>query len=134
MCKGGIVHLKTFRYEFLRSLSDTPGRCFSAAARYSIFGYKRVLKTGGIYCMVGGSISSLLQAGFLGPVISGSSGKKTGILAHKANRKDLERLNELFASGKFKPVIDKVYPLEEIAEAHRYFGEGHVKGKLVINM
>ena len=109
-------------------------RIIDVIARHSIFDYKRVLKNRGTYCMVGGSISSLLQAGFLGPVISGRSGKKIGILAHKANRKDLERLNELFVSGKFKPVIDKIYPLEEIAEAHRYFGEGHVKGKVVINM
>ena len=29
--------------------------------------------------------------------------------------------------------IDRRYPLSEVAEAHRYFGEGHVRGKEIIN-
>ncbi|MCP5103357.1 MAG: zinc-binding dehydrogenase, partial [bacterium] len=39
---------------------------------------------------------------------------------------------ELFETGKVVPVIDRRYPLSEVAEAFRYFGSGHVKGKLVI--
>ena len=43
-------------------------------------------------------------------------------------------LNELFESGKVKPFIDRCYPLDEIAEAFHYFGEGHFKGKVVITV
>ena len=41
---------------------------------------------------------------------------------------------ELFEAGKVVPVIDRSYPLSEVAETFRYFGEGHVQGKIVITM
>ena len=47
---------------------------------------------------------------------------------------DLILLNELFESGKIKPVVDRCFPLSETAEAFQYFGEGHFKGKVVITV
>ena len=59
--------------------------------------------------------------------------KKMCILSHKPN-KDLAFMKELFKAGKVKPVIDKRYPLSEVPEALRYFGEGHARGKVVITV
>ena len=70
---------------------------------------------------------------FLGPWMSMTTSQKMGLLLHKAN-KGLEIMAALFESGKIAPVIDRCYPLSEVAEALRYFGEGQVQGKVVITV
>ncbi|TMD22672.1 MAG: zinc-binding dehydrogenase, partial [Chloroflexi bacterium] len=48
--------------------------------------------------------------------------------------KDLAFMKELIEAGKVKPVIDRRYTLSEVAEALRYYGEGHARGKVVITV
>jgi NADPH:quinone reductase-like Zn-dependent oxidoreductase len=83
--------------------------------------------------VIGGSAAAFFQAMLLGSGISLTGSKKIGILIYKPN-KDLDFMKELLEAGKVVPVIDRRYPLREVAEALRYFGEGHVKGKVVITV
>ena len=47
---------------------------------------------------------------------------------------DLAFLIELVQAGKMKPIIDRRYPLSEVPEAFRYYGEGRARGKIVISV
>jgi NADPH:quinone reductase-like Zn-dependent oxidoreductase len=98
----------------------------------SIFDYKRALSPKGIFVMIGGSIPRVFLIALTAPLITRS--KKLVILAHKSNSKDLIFMNDLFEAGKVAPVIDGRYPLSEVAEALRYFGKGHVQGKVVVTV
>ena len=100
---------------------------------HSIFDYKRALSPRGIYVMVGGSIALIFQTLLLGPLLSSAGGKRMAILPYKPN-KDLAFMKDLLEAGKVKPVIDSRYPLNEVPEAFRHFGEGQFKGKIVITV
>jgi len=99
----------------------------------SIFEYLRVLRPTGVYVTVGGSMTRLFQALILGRFISLISKKHIRIVALKPN-KDLIYMNDLFETGKIKPVIDGPYKLSDFAKAFRIFGKGEHKGKVVITM
>jgi NADPH:quinone reductase-like Zn-dependent oxidoreductase len=61
-------------------------------------------------------------------------GKRFGFITAKPRGGDLEKVNALVDAGKLRPVIGKVYPMEQIADAHRESEKGHVRGKLVIKI
>ena len=115
------------------------GQCYDlildVVGNRSILDNKRALSPKGIYVMVGGSMARIVQTLFIGPWISMTGSKKMGILAHKQNNKeDLAFILELYEAGKVEPVIDRRYQLSEVAEALRYLGDGHARGKVVITL
>ena len=102
-------------------------------ANRPVFDYRRALNPGGKFIMVGGTVAAILQAAFLGALISMYGKKKIGMLAHKPN-KDLQDISELIRNGKVTPVIDRQFPLEETPDAFRYFGKGNFGGKIIITV
>lgn len=103
-------------------------------ATRSIFSYPRALKPNGSYFMAGGSVATIFQSLFLGPWIRRITTKSIKLLVVETESKDLVYMTELITSGKVKLVIDKRYPLSKAADALRYLGEGHARGKVVITV
>lgn len=88
----------------------------------------------GRYVMTGGTMAQLYQAMLLGPLISRTGSKTMGSLMAKPNQRDLLCMQELLEAGKVVPVIERRYPLSEVADALRYLEQGHTKGKVVITL
>ena len=60
--------------------------------------------------------------------------QKLGTLIATARKEDLEELRGLVEAGRVKPVVDRTFPLGEVAEAIRYLRDGHARGKVVITV
>jgi len=105
-----------------------------ATAGYrSLFEYKRALAPNGHYVAAGGEMAQIFQPMLLGPWLS-TGGRKMTNLAMKPNKNDLTFVKDLIEDGKVKPVIDKCFPLNEVPEAFRYYGQGRSRGKVVVTM
>lgn len=100
--------------------------------------YRRVLAPRGTVVVIGGPKGSGLL-GPLGHIIRIKAAALPGrrrapFFVAKPNRPDLEALGEMISSGKVRSVIDRRYPLSEVAEALGYVGEGHAAGKVVVTL
>jgi NADPH:quinone reductase-like Zn-dependent oxidoreductase len=90
----------------------------------------RSLKQNGCYLIANPGLSQMVR----GRWTSMTSSKKVIFGAAYPKTEDLLFLKELIESGKLKSVIDRRYPLEQTAEAHRYVETGHKKGNVVITV
>ena len=99
---------------------------------------RRVLAPTGVLVGVGGPnkgrwigpLSRMARMVVLSPVVSQ---RLVSFLAHQ-NKDDLLVVREFLETEKVRPVIDKTYPLTEVAEAIGYLEEGHARGKVVITV
>lgn len=91
---------------------------------------KASLKEGGRLLMVLAGLPDMLQI----PWVSMTSGKKVIAGPAATRTEDLRFLAKLAETGEFKSVIDRRYPFEQIAEAHRYVDTGRKKGNVIITL
>ncbi|MGB5529172.1 MAG: zinc-binding dehydrogenase, partial [Ignavibacteriaceae bacterium] len=105
-------------------------------ANRSVSDLKRALIPNGRCVIIGfSSMFRMFQHIFLGPIVSMIGNKKiVGLGTAKMNKKDLDFLRELLETGKIKPVIDRIYPLSDVAEAIGYVETGRAKGKVVLTI
>jgi NADPH:quinone reductase-like Zn-dependent oxidoreductase len=108
---------------------------FAANGYHPLWAYRRALNPQGVYVCAGGALPQFFQAMLLGPLMSRNGGKKLGSMGiAKVTQEDLVYLGELLQAGKIAPVIDRSYPLSEIAAAMRYVEDTHAQGKVVITV
>jgi NADPH:quinone reductase-like Zn-dependent oxidoreductase len=100
---------------------------------YSLLGYRRLLKPGGIYVMVGGKMAQIFKSLVFGPFLS-FGGKKMKALSAKTDSEDLAIVGDLMDSGKIRTVIEKYYPLDKFEEALTYVKKGHARGKVILEI
>jgi NADPH:quinone reductase-like Zn-dependent oxidoreductase len=86
---------------------------------------KKLLKSGGKLIAINADLRTNLAALFRSDLISGVAGE---------NLADLEYLRDLAEQGHITPVIDRVFTLDEIVEAHRYVDSGHKRGNVVLSV
>ena len=91
---------------------------------------RAALREGGRLLQVLAGLPDILQG------LWGSIGDSRRIIAGPATerREDLLLLAHLAEVGQFKPVIDRVYPMERIVEAHGYVDGGHKRGNVIVTL
>lgn len=109
---------------------ETYDMIFDTVGKSSYSGCLRSLTKKGCLMLASAGFSQMIQA--LWTSLSGSRKIITGLV--KENHEDVIFINELIEAGHLKSVIDRTYPLEQMAEAHRYVEKGHKKGNVVITL
>jgi NADPH:quinone reductase-like Zn-dependent oxidoreductase len=109
---------------------------FDTIGNISISDARRALLPRG-RCVVAGftTLLHVLELGLFGNLRSGNAEKKIGMMGTaEVKRQDLVLIQELLETGKIVPVIDRIYPLRETANAIAYLEQGHARGKVMVSV
>lgn len=133
----GADHMFDYKKEDYTKSGNQYDLIIDMIGNHSISKNLDVLKPGGTFVIVGaekgnwlGPLMNPIKAMILAPFVD----EKLLFFVAELEQKDLEYLGDLMQAGKMTPVIDRRYQLNEVSEAITYSEEGHVRGKLVVNL
>lgn len=101
---------------------------FDAVGKRSLSQCKRVLKANGIYISTLPTPESIFES----LITAFLPGQKSKLVLENPNTQDLAYLKDLIEAGKIRTVIDRTYPLQELAAAHAYSETERAVGKIAI--
>jgi NADPH:quinone reductase-like Zn-dependent oxidoreductase len=116
---------------------ETYDLIFDILGKSSFASCKNSLKPNGRYLLVSFKMKQLFEmlwTSMVGGLPGRQPNKKVICAVAPGSREDLLSVKELIEAGKIKAIIDRSFPLEEAAEAHRYVESGHKKGNVVISV
>jgi NADPH:quinone reductase-like Zn-dependent oxidoreductase len=126
----GANHVVDYTKEDFTKSGRTYDVIFDVIGKSPFSGSIKALRENGVYLIANPQMSKMIR----GSLVSRKRGKKVIFEMTKQKTEDLLYLNGLIEAGKIKPVIDRCYPLDQTAEAHRYVETGNKRGNVVITI
>jgi NADPH:quinone reductase-like Zn-dependent oxidoreductase len=126
----GADHVIDFKKEDFTKSGQTYDVIFDVVGKSHFSRSIKCLNENGRYLIANPKLGYMIR----GPWISNRSNKQVITQTAKRTKKDLDYLKELIEAGVIRMVIDRTYPLEDMAEAHRYVETGAKKGNVVITV
>jgi NADPH:quinone reductase-like Zn-dependent oxidoreductase len=133
----GADHVVDYTREDFTQGNQRYDMIFDNIGNHPLLDYRRVMQPNGIFVIVGGPKGDWLgplviplRAKVLAPFVS----QKFDFFLANLSHGDLEILRDLMQTGKVTPVVDRTYPLSEVAAAMQYLEAGHARGKVVITV
>ncbi|MBZ0306430.1 MAG: NAD(P)-dependent alcohol dehydrogenase, partial [Anaerolineae bacterium] len=115
--------------DFTRN-GETYDLIFDILGRSSFSKCKNVLKPGGRYLLASFKMKQLFQMVWTSKIGS----QKVICALSNEKQEDLLFIQELIEAGRIKSIVDRCYPLEQAADAHRYVETGYKQGSVVVTM
>ncbi len=123
--------LDRFREDFTKN-GQTYDMIFDAVGKHSFRRCRRSLKPGGIYISV--DLGFMYHVPLLALVTRFTGSRRAALGVGRYRKEDLLLVNELVDTGKYRPVIDRRYALDEVVEANRYVETGQKTGNVVLRI
>jgi len=129
----GAAKVIDYTKKTLSELNEQFDTIIACVGNYSIYDYRRALKPKGRLVITGGSMRQFFQNATLGSILSRKDGQRFLNMLVKPNA-DLDFIRQLIEDGQIRSLIDRCYPLNEIAAAFRHYGGGHSRGKVILSI
>ena len=127
----GADHIIDYTVEDFSKNGETYDLIFDILGKITFARAKNSLKPNGILLYASFKMKQLVQMLWTSRA---GSGKRVICSIAPGSLEDLNSIKELVEAGKIKGIVDRCYPMEQAAEAHRYVEEGRYKGNVVITM
>jgi len=124
----GADHLIDYKQQDFTQDAKLYNIIFDAVDRSSFSNCNKILKSEGIYIFTLPTLENLIQIALTALI----PGKKAKFILCQPNSQDLLYLKELIEAGKIRSIIDRTYPLQELAAAHLYSESERTVGKIAI--